>query len=141
MAEYTFKKLSDVEALTEIPEGANAFIEVNGEVKRVPGDGLGGGGIKTAIIKSSEYDNALSGVSTAGAAAVTYECTNMTFEEAYQTIVSGEPMNVVLMSVGETPVIIPGIAMFVGTAVYMLFSVGPEVLDAFLWTPNGIVAA
>lgn len=45
MTEYTFKKLGDVEALSEVPEGANAFIEVNGEVKRVPGDGLGGGAI------------------------------------------------------------------------------------------------
>lgn len=41
---YEFTKLADVPALEEVPEGANAFIEVEGEIKRVPGDGLGGGG-------------------------------------------------------------------------------------------------
>ena len=49
---YTFKKLGEVEALTEVPEGANALIEINGAVKRVPGSGLGGrGAIKTAVIR------------------------------------------------------------------------------------------
>ena len=38
-----FKKLVDVELLEEAPEGATAFAEVNGEVKRVAG-GIGGGG-------------------------------------------------------------------------------------------------
>lgn len=41
---YEFTKLADVPALEDVPEGANAFIEVDGEVRRVPGDGLGGGG-------------------------------------------------------------------------------------------------
>lgn len=40
-----FKKLADVESLTEIPEGANAFIEVDGVIKKVPGEGLGGGNV------------------------------------------------------------------------------------------------
>lgn len=86
-----FKKLSEVETLDKVPEGANAFIEIDGEVKRVPGDGLGGGGIKTAIIKSSDYDSALSGVQPR-MAAIEYECINMTFEEAYQTMEMGEPL-------------------------------------------------
>lgn len=139
MAEYTFKKLSDVEALTEIPEGANAFIEVNGEVKRVPGDGLGGGGgIKTAIIKSSDYDNALAGVQAAVAEAVTYECINMTFEEAYQTIVSGEPLNAVLMRVISGPAIISCFVMLMENAVYIVPITGS---DALSWTADGIVEA
>lgn len=63
---YEFKKLGEVEVLEEVPEGANALIEVGGDIKRVPGSGLGGGGgIKTAIIKSSDYDNAIAGVQTA----------------------------------------------------------------------------
>ena len=56
MTEYTFKKLGDVEALSEVPEGANAFIEVGGEVKRVPGDGLGGGAI---LDKNGKLQNAV----------------------------------------------------------------------------------
>lgn len=61
---YEFKKLAEVEAMAEVPKGASVLAEVNGAIKRVPGDGLGGGGIKTAIIKSSDYDNALTGIST-----------------------------------------------------------------------------
>lgn len=97
---YTFKKFSDVEALTEVPEGANALIEINGAVKRVPGSGLGGGnGIKTAIIKDSAYDNAISGVSTFVSAApkVTYSCINMTFDEVCTLILAGEPVNAFFM--------------------------------------------
>lgn len=57
---YEFKKLSEVEALTEVPDGAKVIAEVNGQIRRVPGSGLGGsGGIKTAIIKFSDYDQAL----------------------------------------------------------------------------------
>lgn len=40
--ELNFKKLVDVELLEKAPEGATAFAEVNGEVKRVAG-GIGGG--------------------------------------------------------------------------------------------------
>lgn len=40
---YEFTKLADVPALEEVPEGANALIEVDGAIRRVPGDGLGGG--------------------------------------------------------------------------------------------------
>ena len=33
---YEFTKLSDVPAVSEFPEGANAIIETNGEIKRCP---------------------------------------------------------------------------------------------------------
>ena len=39
---YEFKTLGSVEALTEIPENANALVEVDGAIKRVPGGALGG---------------------------------------------------------------------------------------------------
>lgn len=44
-----FKKLADVELLEEAPEGATAFAEVNGEVKRVAG-GIGGGGGRGYVV-------------------------------------------------------------------------------------------
>ena len=125
---YNFKNLAEVELLTEVPEGCTAFAEVDGVEKRVPSKGLGGeGGIKTAIIKDSEYDNALSGLSTMGAAGptLTYECTNMTFEEAYQTMASGEPLACIIMSskgvslysaAGPSPIYnVYGFAAFMGT--------------------------
>lgn len=40
---YEFKTLGSVEALTEVPENANALVEVDGAIKRVPGSALGGG--------------------------------------------------------------------------------------------------
>lgn len=39
---YEFTKLGAVEALTEMPENANALVEVDGAIKRVPA-GVGGG--------------------------------------------------------------------------------------------------
>lgn len=36
---YKFTKLSDVPVVTEFPEGANAIIETNGEIKRCPSAG------------------------------------------------------------------------------------------------------
>ena len=39
---YEFKKLSELEALDAVPEGASVLAEVGGEIKRVPGEGLGG---------------------------------------------------------------------------------------------------
>ena len=39
---YEFTKLSDVPVVAEFPEGANAVIETNGEIKRCPSSGGGG---------------------------------------------------------------------------------------------------
>ena len=38
---YEFTKLSDVPVVAEFPEGANAIIEANGEIKRCPSSGGG----------------------------------------------------------------------------------------------------
>ena len=54
-------------------------------------------GIKTAIIKEDGYDNILNGVATASVQARSYTCTNMSFEEAWQSLLSGEPLAVMLM--------------------------------------------
>lgn len=81
---YEFTKLADVPALEEVPEGANAFIEVDGEVRRVPGDGLGGGGgesVATLDFSSGEIssDGQYIGI-----------CSGMTFEQAYERMMNGE---------------------------------------------------
>lgn len=58
-----FMKLADVEVVETATETDKVLIEQNGEIKRVPKTEVGGGGaIKTAIIKSSDYDNAIAGV-------------------------------------------------------------------------------
>ena len=49
---YEFTKLSDVPVVAEFPEGANAVIETNGEIKRCPSGG-GGGGIELITLTQS----------------------------------------------------------------------------------------
>lgn len=137
---YEFKKLGEVEALEEVPDGANALIEVNGDIKRVPGTGLGGGGgIKTAIIKSSEYDNAIAGVQTA-LVSVTHSCINMTFEEAYTTMAAGEPLAVMFMLNVEGAACLPGITGFAGDAMGVpCVMLRENLIDITLyWTEDGL---
>lgn len=84
---YEFQKLSEVEALAEVPEGANALIEVNGDIKRVPGSGLGGATGKTLVIVDSNFTNG--GVEERGAVATTYTA-NMTLDEAMEAFYNCE---------------------------------------------------
>ena len=51
---YEFTKLSDVPVVAEFPEGANAVIETNGEIKRCPSSGGGGGVELITLTKEGE---------------------------------------------------------------------------------------
>lgn len=146
---YEFQKLSEVEALAEVPEGANALIEVNGDIKRVPGSGLGGAtGIKTAIIKSSDYDDAVAGLINsapkvaASAPSITYECLNMTFEEAYEIMSNGEPLQAVLMLAGDGAMNINAFVGFFGVSMgtpCIGIAIVQNTFDFTLfWTVDGI---
>ncbi len=53
---YEFKKLSEVEALTEVPEGATVLAEVGGAIKRMPAVNLAPSGNKRLIITSTDFD-------------------------------------------------------------------------------------
>lgn len=142
-----FKKLSEVTTLEEAAETAHVLIEENGEIYRVPKTAVGGGnvgGIKTAIIRDSGYSNAIAELSTMTAAdpAVTYECINMTFEEAYETMAKGEPLNIVGMltdthGVSNTN----GIVLFTGTAAFgvpcLVVIFGNPTPELF-WTADGL---
>ena len=139
-----FKKLSEVDVLEEAAETAHVLIEENGEIYRVPKTAVGGagGGIKTAIIRDSEYLNAIAGLSTmvSAAPAVTYGCINMTFEEAYETMANGEPLNVVGMFTGEGAINMQGSVVFAGTAmgvpcIWVIFANEPSNL---YWTADGL---
>lgn len=48
---YEFTKLSNVPVVSEFPEGANAVIEANGEIKRCPSSG--GGGVELITLTQS----------------------------------------------------------------------------------------
>lgn len=143
---YEFKKLSEVQALTEVPEGAKVLAEANGQIVRVPGSGLGGGtGIKTAIIKSSAYDQMIQYMKgelpSPPSGDVTYECINMAFEEAYDALANGETMNALLMIASEGAMNLHAIIAFYGTVIYnvpcmMIFE--PDVRIVLYWTADGI---
>lgn len=144
-----FKKLSEVTTLEEAAETAHVLIEENGEIYRVPKTAVGGGnvgGIKTAIIRDSKYLNTIAGLSTMmiQTPPSTYECINMTFEEAYETMAKGEPLNVVgMLMMGREPGNIQGIVIFTGTAAYgvpcieVLFKPASSTIDLF-WTADGL---
>lgn len=93
MANY--KKLTDVEVMEEVSESTMALVEENGKLKKVPcGAGFGGGnGVATAIIRSSYYGK-LQPKATSGP---TWECLNMTFEEASEILASGKPLVALIM--------------------------------------------
>lgn len=102
---YDFKKLSDVELLSEVPEGASAFVEVDGDVKRVPGSGLGGGGVATAILRyntDAEGQNAEGGIAVQDTSAaptltsVPITCDNYTYEQAKAILDAAQPLAVML---------------------------------------------
>lgn len=140
---YEFKKLSEVQAMDEVPEGAKVLAEANGQIVRVPGSGLGGSsGIKTAIIKSSDYDRALQGTQLRKAPVeVTYSCINMAFAEAYEALTNGDPMNAHLMVDFEGATNLPGIVTFAGTMINNVpfIVIGEKFTSLTLyWTADGI---
>lgn len=98
MANY--KKLTDVEVMEEVSENTMALVEENGKLKKVPcGAGFGGGnGVATAIIRGDIYMNMLSQTAPLdGMDFEDYTCDNMTFKEAKDIILAGEPLDVIMM--------------------------------------------
>lgn len=75
-----FTKLSEVEALEEVPEGASVLAEVNGVIKRVPGEGLGGAAAGPVFSISTAEPASLATLATEATPEYTIEC-SMTFDE------------------------------------------------------------
>jgi hypothetical protein len=145
-----FVKLSEVTMLEEVTDNASVLVEMDGEIYRAPKTQVGGAGIKTAIIRDSGYLNAIAGVSTmVGLPAYTYECLNMTFEEAYETMANGEPLAVMgMLTLDYTPLNIYGGVMFVGKMINDTPCIGvefsgvmngsPVTAARLYWTANGL---
>lgn len=98
---YDFQKLADVELLQEVPDGASAFVAVDGTVKRVPGSGLGGGGgIATAILRfgseSNTSTNAVTMVATMPVNKLPITCDNYTYEQARAVLTAGDPFTAMI---------------------------------------------
>lgn len=143
-----FKKLGEVTLAENASGSANVLIEESGEIKRVPKTEVGGGGVKTAIIKDSAYDAALSYITgetdtMPDTSSVTYSCINMSFDEAIQIFKSGEPLDGTIMSVVDGACAMKCMMLYVGTT-----KTGSELIaiafnntnkDTILyWTADGI---
>lgn len=142
-----FQKLSEVTRIEEVTENASVLVEENGEIYRVPKTAVGGDGlIKTAIIRDSGYLNAIAGLQTMATAApeYTYECLNMTFEEAYEIMANGKPLSVFGMFTLEGAANIYGYTEFAGTAfgvpciIFLFYIHGYETSLALYWTADGL---
>lgn len=149
---YEFKKLADVEALPEVPEVATVFAEVNGEVKRIPSSGLGGV-VKTAIFKEAYYDDCVaymvnggggesySATMDASGSDYNFSCINMTFEEAYETMANGEPLDAIIMVPADGAINMHGTVIFGGTAIFGMpaLIINEPMSDMYaFWTADGI---
>ena len=98
---YDFQKLADVELLEEVPDGASAFVAVDGTVKRVPGSGLGGGGgIATAILRMGIESNASEKAVTRAASIpinkLPITCDNYTYAQARAVLEAGNPLTAMI---------------------------------------------
>lgn len=136
-----FVKLSEVTVLEEVSDTASVLVEQNGEIYRAPKTQVGGaGGVKTAIIRDSEYLNAIAGVQTmiTDAPVLTYECINMTFEEAYETMANGEPLIVVDMLTKELARCGLCYAIFGGTFTFGVPCIILRGDTTLFWTTDGL---
>ena len=98
---YDFQKLADVELLEEVPDGASAFVAVDGIVKRVPGSGLGGGGVATAILRfdseSNASTNAVTRIAINPVNKLPITCDNYTYAQARAVLEAGSPLNAMIL--------------------------------------------
>lgn len=144
----TYKKFSELPEITEASENTKVPVLDGNEMKLLNGAKLGGdAGIKTAIIKDSNYDNALA----SGAMPVdidptptTYTCLNMTFEEAYEIVAGGEPMMAVGMLSVDSAMIVQGVLGLIPTGTFgvpciiIMFSIMSNMIVQLFWTADGL---
>lgn len=136
-----YKTANQLPIMEEVTGNTYALVEENGTLKRVSGSSLGGSSIKTAIIKSSTYDNAISGPTEIDNEAATYSCINMTFEEAHQTMSNGEPLQAIIMFIADgQPTCTQGIFVFLADAVLgtPLITIICSEGFRYFWTADGI---
>ena len=98
---YEFMSLAEVEALPEVPENATVLAEVGGSIKRIPGNGLGGGK-SLVIVESSFTDFYADTPSPKKAPTYTYTA-NMEFADALAAFRACELTNAVLYTSKDGP--------------------------------------
>ena len=98
---YEFMSLAEVEALSEVPENATVLAEVGGSIKRIPGNGLGGG--KSLIITYNPPPTVpIDAIDDNGI----YFSANMTFEEAFELFNNHELAGACMYTGGRAPMLL-----------------------------------
>ena len=101
---YEFMSLAEVEALSEVPENATVLAEVDGSIKRIPGNGLGGG--KSLIITYNPPPaEPIDAIDDKGI----YYSANMTFEEAFELFNNHELAGACMYIGGREPMLLQNI--------------------------------
>lgn len=106
---YEFMSLAEVEALPEVPENATVLAEVDGSIKRIPGEGLGGSGNNLVIVESSFTDfylNSNAPTPKIGAAPAYTYTANMEFADALAAFRACELTNAVLYAFADGPMLL-----------------------------------
>ena len=94
---YEFTKLSEVPAVSEFPEGANAIIETNGEIKRCPSSGGG------SVPKPLTYDYMPAGYPSKSVQTTTLmEEQAVAFALGSYNLYQASPTEAVEIAVGQT---------------------------------------
>lgn len=130
-----FKKLSEVELIEEVSDGATVLVEDGGEIKRVPKSEVGGASAVVIEMAVDENNDP------------TFSCNTVTFEAMKESIVSGIPMlTVVRGSMPDTPTVL----FYCYSAMYfpinLLSNGAPELIrlssdnGELYWTADGISA-
>ena len=104
---YEFMSLAEVEALPEVPKNATVLAEVDGSIKRIPGEGLGGSGNNLVIVESSFTD--FYSNSNAPTPKLTKDYTytaNMEFADALAAFRACELTNAVLYAFVDGPMLL-----------------------------------
>ena len=94
-----FMNLADVTKLDEVPEGASVLAATSeGDIVRVPGDGLGGSGDGVKLfITTNFFDHANNGVQVVDASdEKTYSCASHSFHDAVLACTSGKPVHAIV---------------------------------------------
>ena len=112
---YEFMSLAEVEALPEVPENATVLAEVDGSIKRIPGNGLGGSGNNLVIVESS-FTDFYSNTSTPKAAIAKSYTANMEFADALAAFRACELTNAVLYAFNDGPMFLNCIVADFGAA-------------------------
>lgn len=132
-----FKNINDIKTLKKATDATNVLVENNGKLeKTLFSNVISSGSIPTAIIKSEDFDNALSGVAPASEEAENYICENFTLDEALNMFKKGEPFKAMIKYTNGSYLVYEkvGVIIFWGN----FLTLETRYKDTLYWLDDGI---